>query len=37
MSTVPSENVLDPPPLGARLDQMNRAIDHNPGIPYCYL
>ena len=35
MSTVPSENVLDPPPLGSRLDQMNRAIDidHNPGIP----
>ena len=37
MSTVPSENVLDPPPLGSRLDQMNQDIDHNPGIPYYYL
>ena len=37
MSTVWSENVLDPPPLGSRLDQMNQAIDHNPGIPYIVL
>ena len=38
MSTVPSENFLDPPPLGCRMDQMNRPIDldldHDPGIPY---